>query len=83
MCVEYVLKGKNPNILRIPSEQALLKFRIDMNQYCARNLRQRLSPKAQPWDSVNTGYEKRQPRLSASLARVVMLIPSRDSLQSC
>ena len=63
----------------------------DINQHSARNLRHRLSPKAQPWDSGNTGQEKRQACLPAvpvaglppSLKRVGALIPSRDFLPSC
>jgi hypothetical protein len=49
----------------------------------ARNLRQRLSPKAKPWDSGNTDQEKREAGFSASLERVAMLIPGRSFLLSC
>jgi hypothetical protein len=58
------------------------------DHYSARNLRQRLSPKAKPWDNGNTDQGKRQALsriegLVASLERVVMLIPSHSFLLSC
>jgi hypothetical protein len=68
------------------SKQLLKKIECDstnIDQYSARNLRQRLSPKAKPWDSGNSDQWKRQACSSASLERVVMLIPSRDFLLSC
>ena len=56
--------------------------RYGIDQYPARNLRQRLSPKAEPSDSGNTDQEKRQAGFSASVEQVAMLIPSRDFLLS-
>ena len=56
---------------------------MDLDQYYSRDLRQRLSPKAKPWDNGNTGQEKRQSSLSAYLKRVVVSIPSRDFVLSC
>jgi hypothetical protein len=58
-------------------------YSTDIDQYSTRNLRVRLSPKAQPWDNGNTDQGERRACLSASLERVAMLIPRRDFLSSC
>jgi hypothetical protein len=50
----------------------------DVDRNSAWNLRQRLSPKAQPWDSGNTDQENRQ-ALSKTLSRTLSRVEGRFS----